>query len=106
MADWPDAPDFAVNRRNVIHQRDTGITYPMLYTVSPERSVTMQNAQTEINEMPVLPSQEEDDVVGFMPPAINGLCYTAGIFASVWPIGTAIAGPTALGCAIMYFAGY
>jgi hypothetical protein len=33
---------------------------------------------------------------------VDALCYAAGIGASIWPIGTAIAGPTALGCLVMY----
>ena len=32
----------------------------------------------------------------------DGLCYAAGIAAGFWPIGTAIAGPTAVGCLVMY----
>ncbi len=36
----------------------------------------------------------------------NGICYIAGICAGAWPIGTAICGPTALGCAVMYFGGW
>ena len=32
----------------------------------------------------------------------DGLCYAAGIASGFWPIGTAIAGPTALGCLVVY----
>jgi hypothetical protein len=35
---------------------------------------------------------------------MNGICYVAGIGTAFWPIGTLIFGPTALGCAIYYFA--
>ena len=34
---------------------------------------------------------------------IDGICFVAGICTSIWPIGTAICGPTALGCAIYYW---
>ena len=34
--------------------------------------------------------------------AADAICYAAGIGAGFWPIGTLIAGPTALGCLVMY----
>jgi hypothetical protein len=37
--------------------------------------------------------------------AMNTICYAAGIAAGFWPIGTLIAGPTAVGCAVMYATG-
>jgi hypothetical protein len=35
----------------------------------------------------------------------NGTCFIAGICTGFWPIGTLICGPTAAGCAVMYFSG-
>ena len=37
--------------------------------------------------------------------AANTICYVAGIATGFWPIGTLIAGPTALGCVVMYATG-
>jgi hypothetical protein len=36
------------------------------------------------------------------PKGLDGICYIAGIGAGVWPIGTLIFGPTAIGCAVYY----
>jgi hypothetical protein len=33
---------------------------------------------------------------------MDAICYVAGIGASIWPIGTLIAGPTAIGCIVYY----
>lgn len=34
---------------------------------------------------------------------VDGICYVAGVCTGFWPYGTLICGPTATGCAVMYF---
>jgi len=34
--------------------------------------------------------------------AVDAICFAAGIAASAWPIGTLVAGPTAVGCLVIY----
>jgi hypothetical protein len=34
---------------------------------------------------------------------IDGICFVAGICSSVWPFGTLICGPTAVGCVVHYW---
>jgi hypothetical protein len=34
---------------------------------------------------------------------MDGICYVAGICTTIWPIGTLICGPTAIGCVIYYW---
>ncbi len=34
---------------------------------------------------------------------IDGICFIVGICTGVWPIGTLICGPTAIGCVIHYW---
>jgi hypothetical protein len=34
---------------------------------------------------------------------IDGICFIAGACVGIWPIGTAICGPTAVGCVIHYW---
>lgn len=34
---------------------------------------------------------------------IDAICYAAAIGTGFWPVGTLIAGPTALGCVIYYW---
>jgi hypothetical protein len=36
---------------------------------------------------------------------MNGICYTVAIGTGFWPIGTLIFGPTAVGCAVLFFMG-
>jgi hypothetical protein len=40
------------------------------------------------------------DVIG--TDAVDAICFAAGIATGFWPIGTLIAGPTAVGCLVMY----
>ena len=35
--------------------------------------------------------------------AFDGICFLVGICTAVWPIGTLICGPTAIGCTIHYW---
>jgi hypothetical protein len=34
--------------------------------------------------------------------AADAICFAAGIATGFWPIGTLIAGPTAVGCLVIY----
>jgi hypothetical protein len=34
---------------------------------------------------------------------IDGICFIAGVCTGFWPIGTALCGPTAVGCAVYYW---
>jgi hypothetical protein len=63
-------------------------------SISP-RGVRMAQQANEIMQL----SDWQDDVP---TDWLDGLCYAAGIASGFWPIGTAVAGPTAIGCIVMY----
>jgi hypothetical protein len=46
------------------------------------------------------PNQLSDATAG---KPMDGICFVAGACTTIWPIGTLICGPTALGCAIYYW---
>jgi hypothetical protein len=48
-------------------------------------------------------AHQQTDTGGEAHAMIDGICFIAGIGAGVWPIGTLIFGPTAVGCAVYYF---
>jgi hypothetical protein len=48
-----------------------------------------------------LTDAQMEGTVGGAP--IDGICFVAGICTSVWPFGTLICGPTAVGCAVHYW---
>ena len=60
-----------------------------------QRGVRMAQQANELISL----SDWQDDVP---TDWLDGLCYAAGIASGFWPIGTAIAGPTAIGCLVMY----
>ncbi|MBL93477.1 MAG: hypothetical protein CMH56_16880 [Myxococcales bacterium] len=68
----------------------------VLSTPSAETQMLTQQAAAILN---VVIHENDDNEV---QESIDGICYAASIFAGLWPIGTAIAGPTALGCLIHY----
>jgi len=88
-----------------------GIKACLLYVNGVQRSVdTLTSAEgalvremsaytrdffTQINvvRVPLNPAQKD---------AVDAICYTAGICSSIWPIGTLICGPTAVGCIVIY----
>jgi hypothetical protein len=52
---------------------------------------------------PAVPLSEGQMAFTTAGSPMDAICFIAGMCATVWPIGTLICGPTAIGCIIYYW---